>query len=580
MNASRYTQPAVVEAPSGVLDPNAVNGATVRVTYIMEDTDLIFMFWNGRGDLVAPKYGNSSGTIDFLVPRAAVTDTAGQTIEVFYMVMRSGVTEPSTALDLIVEAMRGEVRPHILNVTGVSGDVSNGSETLDNLLTISGTAGPGVTLELFDDSYPIDTKVAQSDGSWQSTFSELTETLHSITALTVGGVLLSDPYEFTVVAIPRPTVIDAPSGSLEPIDALNGATVVVAYDMQTTDTIGLSWNSLDNLVLPQQGSALGSVTFTIPPSAVAAVIGKTIPVLYSVMRNGVTKPSPQLDLTVRTLSDSVLEAPRILQASADGSLDVDALTGDAGLRVKPWPFIAAGQRISLRFEGTKEDGTAYNWAHPAWQNFPISSTAEPSTTVALSNLKALKDGSSLTLIFEVSFDGGVTKVLFPIRVLNIIQVPASGFEDFEAVVSRQIPFGPDYLELPSGLLLYSTPTTTPLPTEIVHHAAQQGQHGFKSLYFPSKFGRFATLTIILPSGSFKKVALTFWLMKNLPTFRLTVLFSGTGFSLVPLEVSLPGQYKVPVEFTAPPGKFVTCIDIAGAQDDRNEIACDSISWSE
>ncbi|MCD5972076.1 hypothetical protein [Pseudomonas quasicaspiana] len=165
----------------------------------MEDNDLILVSWDGRGDWVTPKYGNSSGTIDFLLPRAAATDAAGKSIQVFYTVMRSGAAEPSTALDLTVEAMRAEVRPHILNVVGASGPVDKGEITRDSLLTLSGMAGASVTLDVFDNAYPVETILAESDGSWRLTLSGLTESEHIITVGNVRGQLVSDPWPFTVM---------------------------------------------------------------------------------------------------------------------------------------------------------------------------------------------------------------------------------------------------------------------------------------------------------------------------------------------------------------------------------------------
>ena len=201
----RYPQPLVVEADDGVLDPsNAVNGATVRVTYEMLDTDLILLSWDGRADLLAPKRGNVTGTVDFSVPPAAVVEAADRTIEVVYTVIRSGTTQPSIALDLTLEAVDTEVKPVILKVTGAEGDVENGGVTPDNLLTLSGTAGFSVTLDVFDNAYPIETIVAEGDGSWRLTLSGLTETHHSITAKTAGGQLVSDAWSFTVAARTAP----------------------------------------------------------------------------------------------------------------------------------------------------------------------------------------------------------------------------------------------------------------------------------------------------------------------------------------------------------------------------------------
>jgi hypothetical protein len=330
----------------------------------------------------------------------------------------------------------------ITNVKDSKGEtVNNGGSTDDPLLTLSGGGTANSVVFVYDNGALLTPASVTINRTW-----EFTDTIelgrHAFTVRDELAGVDSPEWVVTVGAseldLDKPTVAQAPGGTLNPIDAISGATVVVTYDMLPTDTVGLSWNGLDNLVPSQPGSALGSVTFTIPASAVAAVIGKTIPVLYAVVRNGVAKLSEVLDLTVQTLADSVLEAPKILQAVDGRDLDVVALTSDADLRVRPWPLIAAGQRISLRFEGTKADSAAYNWPHPTWQNLPLTSAGEPSTTVALAALKELKDGSSLTLVFEVSFDGGGTTVAFPVRTyvvkaLEIVTPVITAVKDAEGV---------------------------------------------------------------------------------------------------------------------------------------------------
>lgn len=54
-------------------------------------------------------------------------------------------------------------------------------------------------MDIFDDAYPVETVVAQSDGG-QLTLSRLTETLHSITAKNAAGQLVSDAWSFTVMS--------------------------------------------------------------------------------------------------------------------------------------------------------------------------------------------------------------------------------------------------------------------------------------------------------------------------------------------------------------------------------------------
>ncbi|WP_349973219.1 hypothetical protein [Pseudomonas caspiana] len=341
------------------------------------------------------------------------------------------------------------VTPSITKVLDSKEELSNPGQTEDTLLTLSGTADPSTVVSLYDGLIRVRTASVTELGEWAISSVQTPIGSHSFTIL-ARGVASSPPWLITVgtveLDLEKPAVAQAPGGILDPVNGINGATVVVTYAMLTTDTVELGWNGLDNLVLPQPGSALGSVTFTVPASAVAAVIGKTIPVLYTVTRNGVAKPSEVLNLTVHTLAESVLEAPKITQAADSLNLDVNALTGDAELRVKPWPFIGVGQRVSLRFEGTKADGTAYNWPHPTWQNLPITSTGEPSTTVALANLKELKDESSLRLVFEVSFDEGSTKVAFPVRTYTV-----KTFMPVFEVTSVKTAQGEEVLE---GSLLY------------------------------------------------------------------------------------------------------------------------------
>ncbi|MCD5991320.1 hypothetical protein KDX30_25910 [Pseudomonas sp. CDFA 553] len=194
----RYPQPLVVEALDGVLDPqNAAHGATVRVTYEMLDTDLILLSWNGRVDLLVPKPGNSNGTLEFLVPRAAVVDAMEKTIEVLYTVIRSGAAQASIVLDLTVGLEQAEIKPVILTVTGASGEVKNGGETRDRILTITGTAGIGVTLDIFVGPFGDDRVVTQSDGSWTATITIQNLGADSIGAAVQGGGGRSDRWHYT-----------------------------------------------------------------------------------------------------------------------------------------------------------------------------------------------------------------------------------------------------------------------------------------------------------------------------------------------------------------------------------------------
>ena len=151
--------------------------------------------------------------------------------------------------------------------------------------------------------------------------------------------------------------------------------------------------------------------------------------------------SDALSLTVQPMPVSSMPTPKITQAwYPDKVLDVSLLNADVDLTLATWPFIARGQRLWLRFEGTDQDGLAYEWTHPNWQNFPITSDIAQSTKVRLSELQKLKRNSGLRLIAEVSFDGGQTRTPFPVETLTVKTLhPVSGSENWESLTLEALP---------------------------------------------------------------------------------------------------------------------------------------------
>lgn len=215
---------------------------------------------------------------------------------------------------------------------------------------------------------------------------------------------------------PKPKVQEAPTGTLDPTMGSGGVKVEVAYpSMITSDIIGLSFNGDDTFTaLP--GSVFGTVTFSVPVTDVASAIGKTVQVIYAVVRPDGTSLSEFLDLIVTPIPASQLMAPHITQASGP-ELDATALTADADLTVEPWPLIGVGQRLWLHLDGSADLDL------PAWQGFAITTTGTQSTKVPLSYIKSLDNDSPLTLVLEVSFDNGVTRQAFPLTTYTVKQEP-------------------------------------------------------------------------------------------------------------------------------------------------------------
>lgn len=215
---------------------------------------------------------------------------------------------------------------------------------------------------------------------------------------------------------PAPTVKEAPSGVLDPLLGTAGIDVVVAYpSMTTSDVIGLFFNGNDTFT-PITGSVFGSVTFKVPAADVATTVGKTVRVIYAVVRPDGTIVSQILDLQVSPLNPAQLPAPQITQA-AGGILDVNTLTADADVTVAAWPLIAAGQRLWLSLQGST------NLTLPAWQGFAITAPGPQTTKIPATYLKALTHDSTLELVLEVSFDNGATRQTFPKTSYTIKAVP-------------------------------------------------------------------------------------------------------------------------------------------------------------
>jgi hypothetical protein len=241
-------------------------------------------------------------------------------------------------------------------------------------------------------------------------------------------------YSVSALVLPAPLIVQAPTGTLRPMDALAGATFRATYaGMQSADWIVPGWDEILSVILWQPGDELDeTVESSVPAAMIGAVIGKEIDVKYLVQRAGFVYPSETLKLRIEPIPFDSLPTPVISQASG-GSLDVGALQGDADLNVQPWPFIAAGQQMWMRLEGSS------NLDLPAWQGSAITDTNAQAARVPLTYLHKLANGSQLQLTLEVSFDGGVTRQAFPTGNYQVKKEHEFGFEDFESYQAGSFP---------------------------------------------------------------------------------------------------------------------------------------------
>ncbi|NVZ27444.1 hypothetical protein HX881_17945 [Pseudomonas gingeri] len=245
-----------------------------------------------------------------------------------------------------------------------------------------------------------------------------------------------------------PSVLQASGSLLNPINAIDGATVRVAYEhMSIHHIIHPFWTGQPGLGTPVLGSASGSrdghVDFPVPPSAVTANLGTTVEVGYFVEYRGQTLPSPELSLQIMALAG--LPTPAVSQATLD-VLDLNTFEGDIECTVEPWDFIARDQPCWLWITGELEDGSPHVLEVLEGEPLPAEGVVQGVVAGVLRHeLEKLADCSTLTVYFAVNFDGRSDKssaVVFPLLELHLVQENLTLHEPsvLEAVGSTLTPF--------------------------------------------------------------------------------------------------------------------------------------------
>ena len=225
------------------------------------------------------------------------------------------------------------------------------------------------------------------------------------------------------------TVLQARGNRLDPMQALAGATVRVEYPgMLTTDSITVSWSGVTGVGSPvlasKQGDLKGRVLFDIPATAVGANLGRTVLVTYTVTRTTAELHSEVLNLTIATLPASHLSSLLTVEKESSGKLDVNRAPNGVNIDIRTWPFVVAGQRIWMRLEGQKADGTLHELA--IWVAASVHSVEVNQgfirKLVKPDYLALLADGCTLTVIIKVAFTGNdeTQALVFPLKKMVII----------------------------------------------------------------------------------------------------------------------------------------------------------------
>ena len=248
----------------------------------------------------------------------------------------------------------------------------------------------------------------------------------------------SEPLQLEVKQIAeflKPSIKEANGSTLNPVAAKDALTAVLPANkvLLATDRVIFKWIGAPGT--PADGShtsvprELGqNFEFPIPNSVVAFNLGLSVTVSYTITRgNGDPIPSQTFTLAVQTMPQDALPKPIIEQAANNGEgteLNVANLTANAIYRMGTWPLIDTGQFVWLSLHGTNINDTPYrkvihqapgSYVNPQWMTQKFYTRS-----IALSELKNLKDGSTLTMEFKASFSKDEKKqVDFPLRTYTI-----------------------------------------------------------------------------------------------------------------------------------------------------------------
>ncbi|VVE20319.1 hypothetical protein PMO31116_03072 [Pandoraea morbifera] len=452
------TAPVVVEAIDDVLKPVDVRqGATVRIAYDgMQADDIIQLNWDGDVSFAAVS-GNASGSVDVVVPPGKIALNLGETILVSYTVDRLGFETVSPALELTINNFLPGNLPlptvvqqkgGVLNLMDFTGDATArvpawplmaagqrvwwrvfGTLSTGNSMTISLELGHEVTDE--EAGKPLERVLRRSDLEKLLDGSDLRI---QVKVTFDGSASEADAVTFRErtlklahsLTLPAPVVLEAPDDEIDPIEAEKGVTVRVSYeDMRATDRIKLVLDGADAFdEVP--GSTTGSVDIPVPGAMLIPYVGRSVKISYIVTRAGNYDASGILELTVNDFGEGELPTPVIPQAQ-NGVLKLDSFTGDAEIKVAPWPLIAAGQKVWLRCHATLANGTpdviVLLIRHVVTAGEATSGISQP---LPRARLAALRNDSELRVEFKVAFDGDddeLQAVIFPLLRVTMQVVP-------------------------------------------------------------------------------------------------------------------------------------------------------------
>ena len=234
--------------------------------------------------------------------------------------------------------------------------------------------------------------------------------------------------KFEQIEYPTPAVQYSQGPTLDPLLVRGGATVVVEVPgMLTSEKFTVFFKGpvagANPVITSQYGSTTGRLEFFVPATVLGLCIGHTVHIFYIVEQHDVILgQSIELDLTIMPLSPSHADVPGVylVEAGAGENLDLATFPGNVNATLIPYPFIAEGQLVWCRVDGTAQDGQLVSlWVISAYHVKPYEVLNGFAFQIPRYFLSGLADYSSIDVIVLVKYDKVPSLHVPPLQELRV-----------------------------------------------------------------------------------------------------------------------------------------------------------------
>lgn len=410
--------------------------------------------------------GDADGTVDYIAGRLVgqippdgqmTFDVAGtelnrfdrRLIEVFYSVSR-GSEWPRESLREVYqvgELTRDMPAPHVTKAQGGQlnpDDVVDGADVKApfaetkagdwvTLYWYSLVSAPPLRMQVGVNGQVVDFQVLYGYiepnlNEWVSTFYTLERSGQSKRYSQVTDLLIGRGMgELFVPDLRQASITGPATATLAPLNAQDGGELVVSYNgMLDGDSIkvimaGTAGAGSPDIAAKSGNSATGSVSFSIPKTAIAANIGnanRTFTLKYDVTRAGVVHPSQVLTVTVTPIPQSNFPYALIDNIPHDEILDVHGLPTNARLTIAQWPLQYSGMKIWH----TYHCGGANPNPYIIWTGQHHNTDVGLEYGAPFAWLNTCPSGNQVWIDFKVAYDPNADEaeaVSFPRTVYNV-----------------------------------------------------------------------------------------------------------------------------------------------------------------